>query len=134
MVSKEVVLHKHVHRDTYASISNMSDFFFLRKKKAQGRKSAAERRAPDESALPSEEIKDVERFVGYNTQQFCKTMCASGAKDKNGNKGQDRVAVNEANFKGSSEASLKRFTERRRSSSCASSGLALVRGRWGRAH
>lgn len=38
-------------------------------------------------------------------------MCASGAKDKNGNKGQDTVAVNEANFKGSSEASLKRFTD-----------------------
>lgn len=38
-------------------------------------------------------------------------MRASGAKDKNGNKGQDAVAVNEANFKGSSEASLKRFTE-----------------------
>lgn len=51
-------------------------------------------------------------------------MCASGAKDKNGNKGQDTVAVNEANFKGSSEASFKRFTEPRRFSSCARSGLA----------
>lgn len=51
-------------------------------------------------------------------------MRASGAKDKNGNKGQDAVAVNEANFKGSSEASLKRFTEPRRFSSCARSGLS----------
>lgn len=58
-------------------------------------------------------------------------MCASGAKDKNGNKGQDTVAVNEANFKGSSEASLKRFTEPRRFSSCARSGLAKASGRVG---
>lgn len=54
-------------------------------------------------------------------------MRASGAEDKNGNKGQDAVSVNEANFKGSSEASLKRFTERRRFSSCARSGLAKAK-------
>lgn len=56
-------------------------------------------------------------------------MCASGAKDKNGNKGQDTVAVNEANFKGSSEASSKRFTQPRRFSSDARSGIARARGR-----
>lgn len=56
-------------------------------------------------------------------------MCASGAKDKNGNKGQDTVAVNEANFKGSSEASLKRFAELRRFSSRARSGLVKASGR-----
>lgn len=61
-------------------------------------------------------------------------MRASGAKDKNGNKGPDAVAVNEANFKGSSEASLKRFTEPRRFSSRVRSGLAKARGAAERMH
>lgn len=65
---------------------------------------------PDESALSPKKIKVVECFVGYYAQQFCKP-CASGGKDKKRNKGQDIVSVNEANFKGSSEASLKCFTE-----------------------
>ena len=57
------------------------------------------------------------------------TMCQWGT-DKQRNKGQDIVSVNEANFKGSSEAFLKRFTEPRcfsnhRKSSLTKSGKTV---------
>lgn len=63
----------------------------------------------DEYALPSEKIKVVKCFVGYYAA-ILQTVCQWG-KDKKRNKGQDIVSVNEANFKGSSEAYLKCFSE-----------------------